>query len=78
MKTPEGRKQRHERVQESLRNRESRLKSEEKTDVRFDPFQDDPFQDPVLRELLEPERQRQRTEMLNAIERVCNVILETT
>jgi hypothetical protein len=69
MRTPEGREERHERVANCLRRREGCPASQETIDES-----DNPFVDPVLRELVEPERLRQRTEMLKAIDRVCMLI----
>ena len=68
-RTPESMKEEDERLANYRRRREARLLSKETIDKY-----DDPYMDPVLRELLEPERLRQRTEMLKAIDRVCMLI----
>lgn len=69
MRTPECMKAKDERVANCIRGREACPSSKETIDQS-----DDPFVDPVLRDLLEPERVRQKTEMLKAIDRVCMLI----
>jgi len=78
MSTPEYETEKNERVRMHLRDREACPTSKEGIDVPGELiWEDDPFQDPVLRELLRPERQRQKTEMLKAIDRVCLLIHDT-
>ncbi len=69
MRTPECKKEKHERVDNWIRRRRACPTNKEKMDEFVSPFVD-----PVLRELLEPERLRQRAEMLKAIDRVCMLI----
>ena len=69
MRTPECMEERHERVENWLRRQEANPTSKQ-TVHAFD----SPFVDPVLRELVEPERLRQTTEMLEAINRVCMLV----
>jgi len=77
MRTPEYQSESCERVEMWLKDREACATSKDAINLSRElMWEEDPFQDPVLRELLKPERRRQKTEMLNAIDRVCLLIHE--
>ncbi len=73
MRTPECKKEKYERVDNWLRQRRACPTSEKQMDES-----DSPFVNPALRELLEPERLRQKAEMLKAIDRVCCMLIHGT
>ncbi len=75
MATPEYETEKRERLRADSKDRKAGATRREKVGVSFESgWEHDPFQDPVLRELLKPERQRQKAEMLKAIDRVCMLV----
>jgi hypothetical protein len=69
MRTPKSIREKSARVARHLKRQEVRLAAGEAIEES-----DDPFCDPVLQELIGPERQRQKTEMLKAIDRLCGLV----
>jgi hypothetical protein len=75
MGTPEYESESRERVARWSKEREACPTSKDGIELsRESMWGEDPSQDPVLRELLKPERRRQETEMLKAIDRICVLI----